>query len=294
VLAAASNLASAAHVAPASVHEDTRAGGAETGGAGAVEHSGLSFPHAKHLVPRLRAPIGEVQLSCADCHVPDTSRATMQPIIFAKNCQRCHSLAFDELHPDRQAPHAEPAVVRRGVLEFYATLALTGEARDPQAPEVARRRPGRDLTEPERLEALALGRSAHGLGSERLARRQRPCDECHAVAQTDAGYRGRTRARRAVRGCGALAAAREVLARRAHGRAGASAVTQRVRRRRARPSCCPRSKCAVTVTRASAPRTARSPRRACSVTTSITPSSGRCGLTCKRRSADASAGGRGA
>jgi predicted CXXCH cytochrome family protein len=153
-----------------------------------AEHSGLTFPHEKHLVPRLRAPAGEVQLVCADCHTPDASGATMKPIAFAKDCQRCHSLAFDELHGDRQAPHAEPAAVRQGVLEFYATLALTGQARDPQAPEIARRRPGRDLTEPERLEALRWAEARTDSAVNALLGANGPCDECHAISQADTSY----------------------------------------------------------------------------------------------------------
>ncbi len=149
------------------------------------ERSGLSFPHDKHLATRLRAPVGEVTLVCADCHRPESSGATMKPVRFEEHCHRCHSLAFDERHPERQAPHEPPERVERALLEFYATQALTGEASDPEAPAPVRRRPGRELTEEERLGALAWARASASRVTAALLGRDGICEECHELASSN-------------------------------------------------------------------------------------------------------------
>jgi predicted CXXCH cytochrome family protein len=150
----------------------------------AKERSGLVFPHDEHLKPRLRAPAGEVTLACADCHRLERAGATMNPIRFEDHCQRCHSLAFDERHPEREAPHDSPDRVERALLEFYATTALLGEASDPDAPPAARRRPGRELAEPERLTVLAWARDRAQRSGAVLLAEGGVCDQCHDLASS--------------------------------------------------------------------------------------------------------------
>jgi hypothetical protein len=121
-----------------------------------------------------------VTLRCGDCHASDAGGATMKPIAFETHCHGCHSLAFDARHPDRQAPHAQPAEVRRALGETYAYLALHGEALDPAAPEVARRRPGRELTEEERLGALEWAEQSAARAVDALMESE--CMRCHVAA----------------------------------------------------------------------------------------------------------------
>ena len=147
------------------------------------EQSGLRFPHDKHLVARLKAPDGEVTLACTDCHAPDPRGTTMRAIQFERDCRRCHSLAFDTRYPERQALHEKPTVLGEDLFEFYATQALRGAALDEQAPEVARRRPGRDLTEEERATVLQWV----GEKTTRVLRfvldEEGVCADCHTLAR---------------------------------------------------------------------------------------------------------------
>lgn len=147
------------------------------------ERSGLRFPHDKHLAARLKAPDGEVTLACTDCHAPDPRGTTMRAIEFEKDCRRCHSLAFDARYPERQALHGSPAELVEDLFEFYATQALRGAALDEQAPEVARRRPGRDLTEEERAAVLEWV----GEKTARVARfvfdEEGVCADCHTLGR---------------------------------------------------------------------------------------------------------------
>jgi hypothetical protein len=105
----------------------------------------------------------------------------MEPIRFDDRCRRCHSLSFDELHKQREALHAEPALVGTDLYEFYAGLALDGEANDPQAPPVARRRPGREITETERLGVAAWAKARAQTAGAMLMADEGPCGECHFV-----------------------------------------------------------------------------------------------------------------
>jgi predicted CXXCH cytochrome family protein len=70
------------------------------------ENSGLAFPHKLHLDPlggaaRMAASIGRERgygragLQCANCHRPTEDGVRFQPITMARDCEACHSLAYD-------------------------------------------------------------------------------------------------------------------------------------------------------------------------------------------------------
>ncbi|MCB2060142.1 MAG: cytochrome c3 family protein [Novosphingobium sp.] len=72
------------------------------------EHSGLAFPHKLHLDPkggvaRMAANIGREHgyggngLTCKDCHRPTEDGIRFQPIDMERDCESCHSLAYDEV-----------------------------------------------------------------------------------------------------------------------------------------------------------------------------------------------------
>jgi hypothetical protein len=151
------------------------------------EQSGLRFPHAKHLTGVLKTPAGPETLQCRSCHTPDARGQTMATIDFETHCRRCHQLSFDESAPERHAVHGRPDALRDDLFEFYATRALKGEETDAAAPEIVRRRPGRELTPTEKAGVIRWV-------GEKTARVERllladggPCSTCHVLERSAVG-----------------------------------------------------------------------------------------------------------
>lgn len=76
--------------------------------AGLKEDNGLSFPHRLHLDPRggvarMAASIGAERgyggngLACKDCHRPTEDGVRFQPVKMERDCEACHSLAYDRV-----------------------------------------------------------------------------------------------------------------------------------------------------------------------------------------------------
>jgi hypothetical protein len=72
------------------------------------ENSGLTFPHKLHLdklggVARMAASIGSERgygakgLECSDCHHPTEDGLRFKPIEMERDCEGCHSLAYDKV-----------------------------------------------------------------------------------------------------------------------------------------------------------------------------------------------------
>jgi len=107
-----------------------------------VENSNLRFPHDKHLKrDGLRTHAGVVTLSCANCHTPDPSGATMLPVRMEAQCGTCHTLGFERRFPDWTVPHGEPDKVRRTIAGLYSQIALA-ERREVDRAQPTRQRPG--------------------------------------------------------------------------------------------------------------------------------------------------------
>jgi hypothetical protein len=152
------------------------------------EQSGLKFSHSKHLVKRLKSPSGPVELRCDACHVPDATQRLMTSIRFDRYCRECHKLAFDEEHPQREAPHDEPALVSRALSEFYASRALEQEREAESA--VVRGRPGRKSgLEERRAKMMAWASSKARSAEERLLGENGPCALCHYLERAQAEMR---------------------------------------------------------------------------------------------------------
>lgn len=151
-----------------------------------------AFSHRDHLSERLRGPQGDETLVCGDCHATSDDGARRLPPRYEADCARCHTLAFDERHPDEVAPHATTMEVERGVRRFYASTALAGEAVDPAAPGSARRRPGRLLTEAERIELTAWVDERADYVMRAMVGEGGVCLGCHSVAQGNEGALGET------------------------------------------------------------------------------------------------------
>jgi predicted CXXCH cytochrome family protein len=152
-----------------------------------VEKTALKFPHAAHLDAKgVRSPgKGRVQLECASCHQPDSSRRLIEPISFAKHCQECHRLEIEPAVSAREVPHGKPAAAVAMIDEFYANLALKGVRDSFQKAfgvpgEGLLRRVG-EPSEGERQDALRLAsRKAAKVAGELFE--VRVCATCHEVS----------------------------------------------------------------------------------------------------------------
>jgi predicted CXXCH cytochrome family protein len=148
------------------------------------ENSGLKFPHDKHLNTKgVRSPVAEkpVVMGCADCHKPEAGGQLMKPVSFEQNCASCHLLAFEPQALDRKLPHGKPADAMQLVRDTYASIALRGGFQDAAAPEAVRRRPGQQLQERERFEALAWAeKKANEVIGGQFGKGL--CANCHEVA----------------------------------------------------------------------------------------------------------------
>lgn len=115
-----------------------------------IENSGLKFPHQLHLstsngvakmaqTMKVENGFGD-SLVCADCHVPDPSGARFVKVSMERNCQMCHSLAFDRVGDTiRTLRHGDPKQVVADLKAFYRS---TGPAVPINLGGQARRRPG--------------------------------------------------------------------------------------------------------------------------------------------------------
>src|SRR5262249_52169404 len=77
-----------------------------------------------------------LQLSCGFCHETDASRATIQPISYAKHCgPACHELDFDSRFPGVATPHDTPTIVHGFLktlfIEAFEQCQLLGAAGAP-------------------------------------------------------------------------------------------------------------------------------------------------------------------
>ncbi len=146
----------------------------------------LKYPHDKHLDPKgIKSPSGRKVLTCADCHEPDASGVSFQPIDMQKHCAECHRLDFDPDDPERSVPHAQPAQVVGVIRDYYARAALGGGVKKPGAPEIVqlRRRPGEELSPPQARAALEWADQQSAVVIDEVFDK-RVCGYCHAVSRT--------------------------------------------------------------------------------------------------------------
>lgn len=159
---------------------------------GAVDSTNLAFNHKVHLAPEgVFGPDRKREvLECWQCHQPDASRRTMQPIDYERHCARCHSnlLVFDPGRlADRPVPHGavEPAlaIVRRAYREYAEVQPkeVLGPAAEPVRFDPANPPASRQTDEAllrwidQRVREAEL-RLLEGTGG---------CRYCHQVAQSE-------------------------------------------------------------------------------------------------------------
>ncbi|MBS1118504.1 MAG: cytochrome [Deltaproteobacteria bacterium] len=80
----------------------------------------LKFSHDGHL-SQLAAD-GKPVLACSSCHQPTTDGNSMQPISYARQCERCHHIEFDGRLEGTFVPHGDAAGVKGFVTAQLAKL----------------------------------------------------------------------------------------------------------------------------------------------------------------------------
>jgi hypothetical protein len=78
----------------------------------------LKFSHSAHL-DRKGAP-GQLSLECKSCHVTGDDGKQMQPISYARHCERCHPIKFDPRLKDSFLPHGD---AKKAFMSIKAELA---------------------------------------------------------------------------------------------------------------------------------------------------------------------------
>ncbi|HWB47917.1 MAG TPA: cytochrome c3 family protein [Stellaceae bacterium] len=105
-----------------------------------MDHPGIKFSHAAHLVKGGFPALGYKEMACADCHVAEPSGQSYLPITYKKQCESCHELSFDKVAlpwPDAKVPHGDDVGVIAAVWNYYAGLALRGGAAAAPIPAAA-------------------------------------------------------------------------------------------------------------------------------------------------------------
>jgi hypothetical protein len=144
------------------------------------EASGLTFPHDLHLDPRggaarMAQRLGRTApLDCASCHRPTADGVRFLPIDMERDCQACHSLAYDKVGSTFRT-------LRHGnVDQMIADLSVAPRAAPvPAAVLSGRRRPG-DFSTGGNYYARFAPPAVSGIGTvARALSRDGICGECH-------------------------------------------------------------------------------------------------------------------
>lgn len=148
-------------------------------GARPLDDSGLKFPHDTHLsktggVARMARSLGAESgygdaLACKDCHRPTADGVRFLPVDMERDCQSCHSLAFETIGGTvRTLRHGAPDQVIADLRAYYRS---TSPATPVSLGGMARRRPG----------DYAQGRVYHAYFGAVAARPSRADDAIRAV-----------------------------------------------------------------------------------------------------------------
>ena len=156
------------------------------------DDNGLKFPHKLHLDARggvarmaqtLKARMGYGDaLVCADCHMPTADGVRFLPIDMEKNCQACHSLAFDRIGGTvRTLRHGKPDQMMADLRALYRS---TPPARPLELGGMARRRPG-NYAQGQVYHAYFGAEASRAAGGDAAIRavfsKGGACYDCHAI-----------------------------------------------------------------------------------------------------------------
>lgn len=146
-----------------------------------VEQSGLAFPHALHLdamggVSRMAASIGDERgfgaqgLECKDCHRPTGDGVRFLPINMERDCESCHSLAYDKVGGTfRKLRHGD-------IDQMIADLSVAGSRSSPIVS--GRARPGDYAAGKTYYARFSAAKGGNGLAGQAMSR-DGICGECH-------------------------------------------------------------------------------------------------------------------
>jgi len=150
------------------------------------EQPNLEFPHKSHLRPEgIKSPTrGTVKLACADCHQVEPGGGRMRPIEFEQHCHDCHQLRIPG-DVEREAPHGDLDAALAAIDDYFAAWALRGGYPNEFAPHAVqlRRRPGREMSEQERLDALAWAQNMSRMATSEMLG-YTTCGVCHKAEPT--------------------------------------------------------------------------------------------------------------
>jgi predicted CXXCH cytochrome family protein len=163
-----------------------------------TDNSGLKFPHDVHLrraggVARmarsLRIPLDrQGGMECASCHRPTEDGVRFQEVDMERDCQSCHSLAFETVGGvARTLRHGEP---RQVVADLYAYYRSTPPTRPLSLGGMARRRPGefaQGQTYNIYFRETAVRPSRADDAVRAVFSRGGACYDCHVIAPPVAG-----------------------------------------------------------------------------------------------------------
>ncbi len=164
-----------------------------------VESSNLKFDHKLHMDPAgVRDPNGRMDaagmrdvqgrptvMKCSTCHQTNEGGRLITSISMEKNCQSCHSLAFEPKVTSRQVVHGDEAQIATMLREFYARLVLGDVPPDVNPPlDLPRIRPGAELAFPERLQAMQIAEQKANAVLRELFDTRKVCSTCHEVTRT--------------------------------------------------------------------------------------------------------------
>jgi hypothetical protein len=154
------------------------------------QFTGLKFPHALHLstrngVARMSQTVnGGKTLDCKDCHTPNADGTRFLPVSMERNCQSCHSLAFERIGgTNRTLRHGQPDQVIADIRSFYrnggppASMSLSGIARHQVGGYAAHVN-----TLPHSWPGGAEGAVA------RVFSKGGACYDCHIITQSGGGF----------------------------------------------------------------------------------------------------------
>ena len=148
----------------------------------AQDRAQIRLNHKVHLRKGLQGPDGRENLTCQSCHRLSPDLKGIIPIRFETDCQRCHSLEFDERLPGKEVPHGEPRAVVEFLYGEYAKAALEGRLPGATADRAL---PG---SEPRRVEGITFTKAEIEPATrhaEALVFDKTGCALCHTVTRKE-------------------------------------------------------------------------------------------------------------
>lgn len=135
----------------------------------------LKFSHAAHL--GRKDADGQHSLECQSCHVTGEN-GQIQPISYARHCERCHAIKFDDRLKDRFLPHGDAkkafSFIKAELARLYVERSVdAGSAKSPagdpdEEPRKRREKRSRSARRDRRLAAQAESEAGPVMDAKKL------------------------------------------------------------------------------------------------------------------------------